>query len=88
MSRLKKLEDFYNWLSRPCPVLIDIIAGGLAVLLAVVIVTLIGSLIWWMLGWYLFPIFLCVLLILVVVHLVYAHKECDGGIKGWWKDKP
>jgi len=87
-SKLNKLEDFYKWLSNPNPVLVDITTGTLAIILTMSLITLVGWLVCKLFGWYLIPILLVALLIVSGVHLIFAHKNCDGGIKGWWEDKP
>jgi len=87
MSKLKKIEKFYNWLCEPCPLLIDITCGVLVILFIITIITLFGSFVWWMFGWYLIPILFISLIIILGVHLMFA-KRSEGGIKGWWKDRP
>ncbi len=88
MSKLEKLEKFYKWLCAPCPVLVDITVGALSVMLTLTIITLVCSLVWWIFGWYLVPIILIALLVVSGVHLFFAHKDYDGGIKEWWDEKP
>jgi len=87
-GRWNKIEEFYKWICLPNPIFIDIVTGVLACIITLGTITLIGWLVCKLFGWYLIPIFLIALAIIAGIHLVYAHRNCDGGIKGWWKDKP
>ena len=88
MNRLKKIETFYNWLCLPCPILIDVTIGVISLVCISTVVCGIVSMIWWVFGWYIFLLLFVALIAVTCVHLVYAKKTIDGGIKGWWKDKP
>lgn len=83
-----RAREFYRWFSGPSPAFVDMSMFAIGVVLALITVSALLWLAYSLFGLWLVLMFFGAIFSLVGVHLGRVQKYYDGGIKGWWKDRP